>query len=278
MLKITKALHTYRGGQCLIASLLLLLLFSSCNNLFENPSEKNHNTSERKYITVTGSLKLDGAFPAEFIQMYQRPAEPVSSDTSRTAFPSIPSFSTTDFIVEAINTSDSSDKYTGSVSSELNSYTIGIPIADSEKKYKIKITAKTSFGICMTGETPDPVNSPVTVSLTNPVTQNHNITLKAAQDSTKLGKMELTVNIASDAGVKSARVSYTDGSAKSLCVDASGASCTFSLGSVDALGALTTGIHGGSYPMTFEFFSGNLTGDTPPECSGNRTGSPACYG
>ena len=249
--------------------LFLLLIFASCNNLFENPSEKNHNTSERKYITVTGSLNLGGAFPAEFIQMYQRQAELVSSDTSRTAFPTIPSFSTTDFTVEAINTSDSNDKYTGSVSSELNSYTytIGIPIADSEKKYKIKITAKNSFGICMTGETPDPVNSPVTVSLTNPVTQNHSITLKASQNSESIGRMELPVTIASDSGIHSARVRYENG--VTHCYNVSGTSCIFSIGSVNEQGALTMGIQGGTYPLTFEFFSGNLTSDDPPECSGN---------
>ena len=151
MAKLIKSLCVYRWGRSLIATFAFLLLFTSCNNLFEDHSNQNY-TSEttQKYVTVSGFMNMDGAIPSELAQLYQCHAELLSASPdetpkqvrgdsidSRTAFPSLPTSDIT-YIVKAVCKDDSSVFYSGTLSSDNSSYTVGIPVQSEQKDYYIE--------------------------------------------------------------------------------------------------------------------------------------------
>lgn len=171
-------------------------LFASCSNLFESLDNSDSRITDRngtiKYVTITGSVQLDGAFPQEILTQVQDDTSRHAGSASRTAFPSKPAVTAFDLYITAKNTADSTEKYEAMVSKVDNdgTYTIGIPVADTIKNYTIEIVAKeagTSKEI-LKGES-DSFN----ISTDEPVVRK-NIKLHAISDSGQ-GQIQLEIDV-----------------------------------------------------------------------------------
>lgn len=235
----------YRGGQRLAALLAAFVLFISCDNVYENPVNQNTNPQTPKYVTVSGSITTRGALPSQLVRSL-RPAE-----NTRTAFATLPTLTSENYIIKAKNqATGSTEEYTATVAANCASYTVGIPDVAAGKSFKIFAEVSGDYGVFLTGET----STSFTLSTAQPVNQEQNITLKASQTS-GTGIMVLTVTVAADAGISSARVRYGTSPEYTKQADISSTTYTFSIGQV--LGTeIAGGLSCGAYPMTFEFWSG----------------------
>ena len=206
---LQKVKHPSRG--VLIALIFSALLFTSCENLFfenqitENIETKSDGTdssdspSEKifKTINVTGNISLSGAYPQSVADVFTSHAELVSASTARTAFPSIPTTGIT-YTVTAENTATgSTESYTGEALTDDGNvtYRVAIPATETEKNYKVKVTAIYDSKEILSGESEE-----FPVSMANPVASK-NIVLGAAQSTAGSGSFALEISIASDSGI-----------------------------------------------------------------------------
>ncbi len=231
--KLTK--HLFRGGQKLkkgfalpvfIALIFTALIFISCNNLFEEPVNQNNTESpaeaaketEKKYISISGSLSIDGALPAEYARLCQIGGD---SSTARTAFPSIPSTGLT-YTVTAVNTaSGSTESYAATVTTGESgtNYVVAIPAPvptsetpDPTKTFKITASVKQGDDELFNGESED-----FTISFSSPVAgEAVNVSVHAKQTVNYIpagtGNASLEVGI-SGSGVTKGKLSIDNGAA-----------------------------------------------------------------
>ncbi len=279
ILKLTT--HLYWGQKCkkcfalpaFIALIFTALIFSSCNNLFEEPVNQNNTESpaeaateaEKKYISISGSMIIDGALPAEYAQLcqpchaelasaspYETPKQVRGdSDTSRTAFPTIPASGIT-YVIKAINTTNSNDYYSGTPSFDYSSYTVGIPASETAKTYKIHISVILSGFeseyVLLSGE-----SSEFTISSTTPVVTNLDINL-TANGSDGRGIINLSIDV-SGSGINSAVATYKSGNVTTtMNATKSGDILTFKDG-VHTDDELEDGLSTGSWAITFNFYT-----------------------
>ena len=162
------------------ASLLFAVFVTGCNNIVENEvgSENSSTISDsetktkpnapKRIATVSGSMNIRGAFPEEIVNQLNhvilntRHAELVSaSDSSRTAFPSIPESGLT-VEIKAVNITDDDDTYDAtSIDWEHRTFEIGIPVGSEEVSYKITVSLKnTGNEVILYGESEEfPISS-----------------------------------------------------------------------------------------------------------------------
>ena len=162
------------------ASLLFVAFVTGCNNIVENEvgSENSSTISDsgiktkpnapKRIATVSGSMNIRGAFPEvivnqlNHVEVNTRHAELVSaSDSSRTAFPSIPESGLT-VEIKAVNITDDDDTYDAtSIDWEHRTFEIGIPVGSEEVSYKITVSLKnTSNEVMLYGESEEfPISS-----------------------------------------------------------------------------------------------------------------------
>lgn len=244
---------------------ILSILFASCSNFFEDSVSKEQSASNSsaysstenpenanetvKYISVTGSINLEGAYPQEILNQVQN-----ISSSNRTAFPTAPALSGLTLSVRAVNTSNSADTINGEIISETNngSYRINIPVSSPAKEYEIHITASQTWGEVLSGK-----SEAFTISQSSPVTEK-NITLKAIQ-SEGVGTFNLRIGISTNVGdnIQSGVVTYhpTPQTVSSYPFSKSSNICTIKKGTIGT-DEITNGLACGSYLMTFDFYSG----------------------
>lgn len=215
---------------------LITFLFSSCSNLFEDEVKTIAETQEQaatdtstitstvKYITVSGSVELEGAYP----------------DNVRTAFPTKPLLSGLSFTVEAKNLTDSTS--TSTTVSGGSTYSISIPVTEGQtKRYKICITAKDGSYSVLKGESQEfDISEESTVC-------SENIRLHAIKGDNTKGGIELYVNFDSDTNIYTASVTINGGTY--TAIQQSSTQYNFSVSS--------TTIPTGSYPARFSFINGS---------------------
>ena len=209
-----------------IALIFTALIFISCNNLFEEPVNRNNTESpaeaaketEKKDISISGSLSVDGALPTEYAQLYQIGGD---SSTARTAFPSIPSTGLT-YTVTAVNTaSGSTESYAATVTTSESgtNYVVAIPapVPTSEtpnptKTFKITASVKQGDDELFNGE-----SEAFTISFSSPVAgEAVNVSVHANQTVDQLpggkGDASLEVGI-SGSGVTKGKLSIDNDAA-----------------------------------------------------------------
>ena len=201
---------------------------------------------DQKFITVTGSVGFGGAYPQEVLNQLEQDS---TASSARTAVPVIKALSEYTLSVKAQTTGEES--ITGVFSTDYTSYSVAIPVSETEKEYKIVIEAKTAADglTVLSGE------SKIKISEANPVA-TEDICLSAKSDS-GAGIFSLEVGVDSDAGIKSAMVVYKPNETSVTTITAIKKSSTFSFeqGTID--GNTDNWLKCGSYPMTFEFYSGD---------------------
>ena len=190
------------------------LIFTSCDNFngsnilepicANNSESASTETSASKadrlsdktgYVTLSGSINMGGAVPKEIAQAMQISNAENDEISSRTAFPSIPTTGIT-YTVTAVNTATgSTESYTGEVLTDDGSltYRIVIPAAETEKKYKIKVSAIYDESEILSGESEE-----FTISTSSPVASK-NVTLSAKQ--TGYGNFALEIEIEDGCGL-----------------------------------------------------------------------------
>lgn len=132
---------------------LLIFLFTSCSNLLGENNSSPENTpagTEPHYITITGNVSLEGAFPSELLND--------SDDPSRAAFPAIPSLSSLSFNIKATNIADKTDYVESNVETGSSTYSLAIPAPTQDgivKTYRITITAKNGTTEILKGTSED---------------------------------------------------------------------------------------------------------------------------
>ncbi|MCR5081244.1 MAG: hypothetical protein K6B17_07870, partial [Treponema sp.] len=199
------------------------------------------------------------ALPGKIAQTLKIPAQ-TDKENFRTAFPSIPT-ENFDFEIKAVNADDSTEVYTGETVTDGESvkYKIGIPAADSEKKYKIEVSLAikpfdTRYEI-LKGKIEN-----VKISNLKTVT-NQNITLSVPQDSSEFGILDLEVDC-TGTEIKSARasVNYNDHESAYIRAINNSGKMRFLFGEITE-DELEGGMPEGSHKVKFDFYSStNCTG------------------
>ena len=233
-----------------------LFLFTGCVNDINNSASLKE--SERPLVEVGGSLQLTGALPAELVSLTSLSLSGEANlslsgltGQSRTAYPGIPAATALTYTITAKNTATgSTESYTGTVSSDNNSYSVGIPVTDTARNFKVYVSVSQNNAEVLSG-----VSSEFSISNTTRTKSNADITLAPSQTSSKKGCFSLNVTVASDTGINSAKVipegAVTVGASKN------GTLYTFNYGSVTD--GVCTGITSKAYPSTFYFYSATGT-------------------
>ena len=221
------------------------LIFTSCDNFngsnilepicANNSESASTETSDSKadrlpgqaeYVTLSGSINMGGAVPKEIAQAMQISNTENDENSSRTAFPSIPTTGIT-YTVTAVNTATgSTESYTGEVLTVDGSltYRIVIPAAETEKNYKIQVSAVYDSKEILSGESAEfPISRTSTVA-------SKNIVLSADQSSSGYGSINLEIDV-SGTGITSCTAFFQGGLHGTFDKDSSDV-ITVSLGNV----------------------------------------------
>lgn len=166
------------------------LIFSSCNNIFDSNSDSDASQKVR-YVTVSGAINPGAALPAEYARLLtSAQAERENTGSKRTAWPSIPSGGS--YNITAKNTAQgSTETINGTPSTDNSSYTIKIPLTETEKKYKIYVSVISDEDgkEIFSGESKE-----FSVSTANQVV-SEDITLSVNQTSTAPGSISLEIDV-----------------------------------------------------------------------------------
>ncbi len=245
----------------LSALIFISLIFSSCNNLFDND---NNSSSEVRYVTVSGAINPGAALPANIASSFTQDTSE-SGSLARTAFPTSPSISSTSYsyIITAVNTENEEESYTGSSSyddtNSVRSYSIRIPVTEAGagssngSKYKIIIEVKDGEITILKGESEE-----FTISLSSPVVTT-NVELSAISQGNGLlyfGMLSLAVTVDSDSGIDSAKFFYLDSNGNETSANAtvSETTYTFETGSISG-STFTNCLNAGPNSIRYEFYS-----------------------
>ena len=186
---------------------IFTLLFTGCNNLFENNSIESEKTSasdgqdtSSRIVTISGSINAGGAYPAEIAAALEsRQAESVS----RTAYPSLPATDLT-IDVNAETTSSPLVSYSADVNWTAKTYTVGIPLpASGAKNYKITATIKWNNSQILYGE-----SEAFDISLDSPLASK-NLTVTPAQTQTGNGTIKLEIESESGSAIAKCKTSLS---------------------------------------------------------------------
>ena len=186
---------------------IFTLLFTGCNNLFENNSIESEKTSasdaqdtSSTIVSISGSINAGGAYPAEIAAALEsRQAESVS----RTAYPSLPATDLT-IVVNAETTSTPLVLYSADVNWTAKTYTVGIPLpASGAKNYKITATIKWNNTQILYGE-----SEAFDISLDSPLASK-NLTVTPVQTQTGSGTIKLEVESESDSTIAKCKTSLS---------------------------------------------------------------------
>ena len=243
------------------------LLFSACSNMTDelldspvcsegdaatatltagNPGGVPAQDPDQKYITVTGSVGFAGAYPQEIVNQLDQDS---SAASARTAFPTVSPLG--DYYLSVKTTGAS--EIEGVFSEDKKTYSVTIPVSETEKEYKIVIEAKTSQNgfIVLSGESEE-----FTISEANPVASKNVVLSAIAEEGGYFGMISLDVTVDSDSGIHSAKFFYTDITGNENPDDAtvSGTTYTFAEGSIS--GSSSSGcLPAGPNRIRFEFYS-----------------------
>ena len=232
------------------------LIFTSCDNFngsnilepicANNSESASTETSASKadrlsgqaeYVTLSGSINTGSAVPKKIAQAMQISNTENDENSSRSAFPSIPTTGIT-YDVKAVNTADSSESYTGEVLTVDGSltYRIVIPVAETEKNYKIKVSAIYDESEILSGESAEfPISSTSAVA-------SKNIVLSADQSSSGYGSINLEIDV-SGTGITSCTAFFQGG-----------LHGTFDKDSSDVITVSLVNVLNGCRPASFTFY------------------------
>ncbi len=186
---MNKSFKIFRKNFNALSLGILTTIFCSCFNSFNN-------NIKIKYTTISGKLIVDENIPINFLE-----EDFVQTNNKRTAFPTQPTGN--DYLVQAVNTTNSSDTINAEISSNngVYSYTISIPIPQdgSTKKYKIFAKLNNSSANTILYSESDEIS----VNFENSVI-SHDCILKPTQNSS--GTFSLTVKVDSDTNISTAKV------------------------------------------------------------------------
>lgn len=154
-------------------------------------SKADRLSGQAEYVTLSGSINMGGAVPKEIARAMQISNTENDENSSRSAFPSIPTTGIT-YDVKAVNTADSSESYTGEVLTVDGSltYRIVIPAAETEKNYKVKVTAIYDSKEILSGE-----SQSFSVSLAEPLVEVPAFMLSADKTSSLPGNVKLDIDV-----------------------------------------------------------------------------------
>ena len=242
-----------------------VFLLSSCVNSINDisPSSDSSKKSNKTYgtVEVTGRLTLNGALPAELITSL---SALYSKSSARTAFPTVPAVDTLTYTLTAQNTAEgSTETYPVTLSADKSSYSVGIPVTDETRNFKITASISSSGVVILSGE-----SEAFDISKTSPVGQKNILVAPlSSEDSKGLVSLRISVNSSIASQIGSMCVSYTEnGTVKTQNFTKTGNNYDLSIGTISA-GVITNGITSGAYPMTFEMYSGGITDG---QCTGSR--------
>ena len=218
------------------------LIFTSCDNFngsnilepicANNSESASTETSASKadrlsdktgYVTLSGSINMGGAVPKEIAQAMQISNAENDEISSRTAFPSIPTTGIT-YTVTAVNTATgSTESYTGEVLTDDGSltYRIVIPAAETEKNYKIKVSAIYDESEILSGE-----SQSFSVSLAEPLVEVPAFMLSADKTSSLPGNVKLDIDV-SGTGINKLVATFPNSSEMSFTVSSDNNSIAF---------------------------------------------------
>ncbi|EID85908.1 Formylmethanofuran dehydrogenase subunit C [Treponema sp. JC4] len=184
----------------------IFLIFSSCNNLFDND---NNSSSEVRYVTVSGAINPGTALPTEYASLLtSAQAEIENTGSKRTAWPSIPGGLT--YKITAKNTAQgSTETIDGTHSTDYSSYTIKIPLTETEKNYKIYVSVIYNEIEIFSGESKE-----FSISTANQVV-SEDITLSVNQTSTAPGSISLEIDV-SETDIQKCIMAFSTGQTFSL--------------------------------------------------------------
>ena len=157
------------------------LSFISCGNALQGSAGGN---AEPSTVCVSGALSLGAALPESIARSLVS-----SSDSSRTAFPSIPTTGLA-WSVYAYNTAAESEKYYGTVSEDKTSYVVPIPADISEKNYKVKIEVRSSGQTILSG-----TSRSFPISTSSDLNTSIDVALSADQTSLGDGYIGLEIDV-----------------------------------------------------------------------------------
>lgn len=189
------------------------LIFTSCDNFngsnilepicANNSESASTETSASKadmlsgqaeYVTLSGSINTGSAVPKKIAQAMQISNTENDENSSRSAFPSIPTTGIT-YSVTAVNTATgSTESYTGEVLTDDGNvtYRVGIPATETEKNYKVKVSVRLSGFereyVILSGQSDE-----FSISSDKPV-ESKNITLKPESNNGS-GILNLSVDV-----------------------------------------------------------------------------------
>lgn len=255
------------------------LIFTSCDNFngsnilepicANNSESASTETSASKadrlsgqaeYVTISGSINTGSAVPKKIAQAMQISNSENDENSSRTAFPSIPTTGIT-YDVKAVNTADSSESYTGEVLTVDGSltYRVGIPATETEKNYKIKVSVRLSGFeseyVILSGQSDE-----FSISSDKPV-ESKNVTLKPESNNGS-GILNLSVDV-TGTEIKSAvaTVNFSSNEKAFIYSVLNDNQLVFKTGEHTA-DELADGLSSGTWPVIFEFYkTTNHTGE-----------------
>ena len=252
-----------------VLTFALFSVFASCSNLDGGSSAgllgslaggtQNAGANSARFVTVSGSLALTGAVPEEIsAPLCHAELVSASNNISKTAFPTVPAATELSCDVKAVNVDDETEYYTGTATG-LSSYTVSIPAAAATKSYKIKVEASlvvesVKAGVALSGQSEE---FPVTQE--SPLV-SQDVSLKPVSTSGGYGILDIAINVR-ESGISYARatIQYSALEEETLYASPSGSGIlTFKQGEMKTTGVYL-GIKAGSWPVTFDFYSGDDT-------------------
>ena len=253
-----------------VLTFALFSVFASCSNLDGGSSasllgslaggtQNAGGANSARFVTVSGSLALTGAVPEEIsAALCHAELVSASNNISKTAFPTVPAATELSCDVKAVNVDDETEYYTGTATG-LSSYTVSIPAAAATKSYKIKVEASLVVESVKAGVALSGISEEFPVTQESPLV-SQDVSLKPVSTSGGYGILDITINVR-ESGISYARatIQYSALEEETLYASPSGSGIlTFKQGEMKTTGVFL-GIKAGSWPVTFDFYSGDDT-------------------
>lgn len=200
----------------------MTFLFVSCTNMIDALNESEPVSSgAANFVRVGGKISLNGAYPSALVNQGQTSGND-SETVARTSFISTTSLAGLDIEVIAKNVNNTAETYTGELSEGNTSFLIGIPVAATEKSYKIYASAKINNVEILNGE-----SDAFTISVDETIANVNVVMHTVSSGNNANGGIKLVVTVDADCGIDGASVHINE---HDYDADRSGTTYTFETG------------------------------------------------
>lgn len=183
----------------------MTFLFVSCTNMIDVLNESEPVSSgAATVVRVCGKISMNGAYPSALVNQGQTSGND-SETVARTSFISTTSLAGLDIEVIAKNVNNTAETYTGELSEGNTSFLIGIPVAATEKSYKIYVSAKINNVEILNGESDD-----FTISIDETIANVNVVMHTVSNGNNANGGIKLVVTVDADCGINGASVNINE--------------------------------------------------------------------